>query len=190
LSFSNLYITSNLNVTRAFAVDVSIDARKNVRNYNTMDTPDSLFDNGLNRGIDGGMTISLSRNATLRGRAGSRYREGGQNVQFASINLNMRQFIRPGYYLTARVSRSKTEFTTAYAPLITVRFPLGRRTRLGVGGGAYLYDTSGLADDNYYLDARADRPMGSRYTLSVGARHYFGGTLESLEINTELGVNF
>ncbi|MDH3215034.1 MAG: hypothetical protein OEN01_01930 [Candidatus Krumholzibacteria bacterium] len=189
-SFANFYMTSNVVVSRALRLDMSIDARKNVRNYNTMNTPDSLFDDGLSQGINGGLTLSMGRNATLRARAGMRQRDTSRDVQFSSINLNIRHIARSGYNLTARLSRSKSEFTTAYAPLATLRLPLGRRTSLSSGGGGYFYDTLGVTDKNYYLHWRADRSLGGRYALSLGGRRYFGGTLESVEVTTELGVNF
>lgn len=190
LSFSNFYLTSNVRLTRAIRIDMAVDARKNIRSFNTMNTPDSLFDDTLSQGMNGGVTFLLGANATLGARTGIRRREASEDVLFSSVNLNLRHFIRPGYNVSARLSRSKNEFTTGYAPLLMLRMPLGRRTGVTMGGGGYLYDTLGVKDNNYYLQALADRSLGSRFGVSLGGRRYFGGTLESVELTTELNANF
>lgn len=191
ISFSNLYATANWAVTDHASIDGSIDARKNVYSYPTKDTPDSLFDRSLQRGFDAGLSLKLPKDVSLRGNGGVRFGESAaQNIHFASIFLNTRNFIHRGHHLSLRISRSQTQFTTTYGPLATYRFPLSRRTRGYLSGGGYLYDSQGVTDNNLYVETGANRTLLQRYYVSGSWRQYLSGSLKSTEIDVELGISF
>ena len=189
-SFSNFISTVNFTPTPAVALDFAWDARQSVHDYNTFDTPDSLFDDNLYSGYGGGVTLSRG-NVQLRARGGVRFRETSEETnRYYQISATARQFPAPGYLITARWAVSQTPFVTGYRPTVTLRFPLGRRLRMNAGAGGYFYEQGIVDTKTYFGEAGAYYTLGRRYYLSGDVRQYVGGTLESLQFFAECGVNF
>jgi hypothetical protein len=72
MSFSNFYLTGSWMATDFATVYASFDARRSFRTFNTIDTPDSLFNDTLYRGIDGGPSLTFPRGISVRGSVGVR----------------------------------------------------------------------------------------------------------------------
>lgn len=190
VSFTNLYVTTTWNATSYAAIDASFDTRRNIRDYRTIDTPDSLFDSALDRGFDVGLSLRSAERFRFRARAGIRFGEDTDDEnQFATLHGQIRNIVRRGHYLTLRVSRSKTRLTVAYRPLFVYQLPVGRKTRVDLSGGAYLYDTFGIEDKNYYAGVGVERSLFGRYWIAGRWREFTGGSLESTEVFLELNAS-
>ncbi len=186
---SNYFGTVNANMGSKASVYVSYDTRKNVRHFDDLNTPDSLFDNSTHRGIRSGFRLRATRNVRLWGNIGVRYREGiSGNNTFGSVGTRLNRFPSRGHSLTLSMSYVQTQFTTGYRPNVTYRFPVGRQMRFSVSGSAYLYKTAATTVTNYYFDVGASRPIGQRYFFTGSYRQYIDGNLLSGELYTEIGV--
>jgi len=190
LTFSNFYLITNIVVNPRASIDLSFDARENVRDYTTINTPDSLFDGKVYSGFRGGLSFALQKDTRLRGSGGVQFGENDQKTQYASLMVSARHFIRSTDNLSARLSWSDAPSTRTYSPAVTYRAQLARQTQVLLGGGGYLQSTRGVDDNNYYFELGADQWLGSRYSLSASARRYFGGSLESIEVMAKAGVSF
>ncbi len=190
LSFSNFYLTSNFYLSPAASVDLSYDARTNVRDYRTIDTPDSLFDESVRSGLRGGLSWSLPKNMHLRAFGGVQQGANDTDTRYASLMVAARHLIQAADRLSVRIAWSDTPSTTTYSPAATYWLRLARQTQMSLGAGGYLNSIRGVDDDNYYVQLGADQWLGSRYSISASARSYFGGSLESLEFMARLGIGF
>jgi hypothetical protein len=190
LSFSNFYLTSNFYLSPAASVDLSYDARTNVRDYRTIDTPDSLWDDSVRSGLRGGLSWSLSKNVNLRAYGGAQQGENDSDTQYASLMVSARHLIQASDRLSVRIGWSDTPSTTTYSPAAAYFLRLARQTQINLGGGAYFQSTRGIDNNSYYVQLGADQWLGSRYSISASARSYFGGSLESLELMAKAGVSF
>jgi hypothetical protein len=190
LSFSNFYLTSSFSLNPDATVDLSYDARTNVRDYHTIDTPDSLFDESVRSGLRGGLSWSIPKNLQLRAFGGVQQGEDDRDTRYASLMVSARRLIQASDRLTVRIAWSDTPSTTTYSPAAAYWIRLARQTQMNLGTGGYLYSTRGVDDNNYYLQLGADQWLGSRYSISVSARRYLGGTLESLEFMAKAGLSF
>ncbi|MFQ5511159.1 MAG: hypothetical protein ACE5EO_04855, partial [Candidatus Krumholzibacteriia bacterium] len=180
VSFSNFYFTSNFFVSNFATFDFSFDARRNVRNYFNLNTPDSLFDSRLRKGLDGGFSLRLPRGISLRGTGGIRYGdEDSQDIRFTSLFMNVRNVYWRGHNLSTRISRSETGFTTSYRPTITYRMPI-KRTRANFSVGGNLYKTGAISNNSYYFELGGSRSLNRRYYVSGSWRQYVSGPLQSL----------
>jgi len=186
---SNYFGTVNANVGRTASVYVSYDTRKNVRHYDDLSTPDSLFDNSTHRGVRSGFRLRATRNLRLWGNVGVRYRDGvSGNNTFGSLGTRINRFPSRGHSLTLSMSYVQTQFTTGYRPNVTYRFPVGRQMRFSVSGSAYLYKTAATTVSNYYFDIGVSRPLGERYFFTGSYRQYIDSNLQSGELYTEIGL--
>jgi len=190
LTFSNFYLITNIVVNPRASIDLSFDAREKVRDYTTINTPDSLFDGKVYSGFRGGLSFALQKDTRLRAFGGVQFGENDQETQYASLMVSARHFIRSTDNLSARLSWSDAPSTRTYSPAVTYRAQLARQTQVLLGGGGYLQSTRGVDDNNYYFELGADQWLGSRYSLSASARRYFGGSLESIEVMAKAGVSF
>lgn len=191
LSFSNFYLTANYTASPKVTLYFGYDARKNVRTYTTMNTPDSLFDASTRQGVNGGVSWNLSENMRFGANASVRFRQAGmQNNYFSSIYYNLRHVPLRGHTLTARVSYINTQFTSGYRPTLFYRMPVTRRVNFRLGGGGYIYKTGAISTKNYYAEAGSYISLWRHYYLSTNFRQYFDTVLQSRQIFTELGMNF
>ena len=190
-SFSNFYFTANAFLSPALSAYFSFDARKNIRVLNTMNTPDSVFDDATREGVSGGMRLTLPSNMRLGANVSLRFQEGGlQNTIFSSIYYSIRQFPARGHSVTARLSYIDTQFTTGYRPSINYRLPFSRNLTFNVIGGGYIYKNATLTTKSYYPELQAYYTFLRRYFLSVQFRQYLDAKLESSRFFVEAGVNF
>jgi hypothetical protein len=190
LSFSNFLFSANANPMSFVSLDFSYDARKNFHDYDTFETPDSLFDDNTYSGYGGGMTLSPLRNLQLRGNAGVRFRGANEETnRYYTLSATARHLPLPGHFFSVRWSVSETPFVTAYRPTVTHRFPVGRKLRLKVGAGAYRYEQAGLTSDSWFAEGGAYYTLGKRYYLSGDFRQYTGDGVDSFQLFTELGLN-
>jgi hypothetical protein len=188
VSFSNSYATAHATVTDYLSVDASYDARRNVRDYQVHDSPDSLFDDALSTGYSGGVSLDLPRHIRLRARAGVRSREDTDTRnRHASASLTAAHFPLRGHSLSARISVSDTPFVTGYRPSLSYRFPLLRRTQVTVGGGAYIYDQTFDRIVNGFGELGVHHTFG-RYYASGHARRISGAGMDSVTLIAEVGI--
>ncbi len=187
-TFSNLYVTANLTLTRFAALNLSFDARRNVRTYETFDTPDSLFDSTVRRGVNAGLSLRLPAHMTMRSNGGVRFGNGGRrNTVFASFSYDLRQFPGPGHAVSVRLSYFDSQFTRGYRPVLSYRFPVARRLSVNLSGGGYLYRTGDHTTSTYYGEVRFYYPLTRRVYSSWNVRRYFGN-LRSLRMFADIGL--
>lgn len=191
LSFSNFYLSSNVTISPAIALYFSYDARRNVRTYSNISTPDSLFDDSTLQGLSGGLSLQLPWRMHLRANAGMRFRERGlQDNTFASFYYGIRQFPWRGHSMSARLSVFNTEFTRGYRPLLTYRFPINYRVTLNMTGGGYIYKTGTRTTSSYFAEINTYLNLTRRYYAALNYRQYFDRQLQSLQLYGELGMSF
>jgi hypothetical protein len=190
LVLSNLFVSARVEPAAYVSVDLSYDSRRRVRDQTTFDTPDSLFDESRHSGLRGGFVVRLPWSLSLRASGALREREGGErSAKFGSVSVRAADFPRPRDAVTAAVSISDTDFTTAYRPLLSYSTRAPGGVRLGLSGGAYLYDTLGLTSQSGFVEIEMGGVFLRRAFTSLRLRRSFGDTIESLQLVTELGVS-
>jgi len=191
VSFSNTYVNANAQVTRWLGLDANYDARRNIRDFRTHDSPDSLFDDALSTGYGAGLTLSFPGNVRLRTNAGLRRRENEDgSTRYASASLNAARLPLRGHSASAAISISDAPYITGYRPVFTYRFPVTRHTRLSLGAGSYIYDQEVGRTHSNFGEVGVHQTLGNRYYLSGNLRRLGGDTLDSVLLYTEVGVSF
>jgi hypothetical protein len=189
-TFSNFLTTVSVRPWQTVGLDFSYDDRQQVRDYDTFETPDSLFDDSRYNGWRLGATFSPGSRLRFGLNGGIRYRESSdQTNRFYTALATVRHFPLQGQHLTMRWTTTETDFMTAHRPIASLRFPVGRRLRMNAGAGAYLYEQGFVQSNTAFFEAGAWYPLGRRYYLSAEARQFSGGNLESLQVLVEAGVN-
>jgi len=190
LSFANLLTTATITPFEFLSLDANYDARQNVHNFETIATPDSLFDDATYRGQSGGATVSFPHAVQFRINGGVRHRGRSEETnRYYAMSLSMRRFVLPGHSLRLRWAVSETPFITAYRPAISDAFVLGRRTRLRLGAGAYIYDQGPVRNKSWFIEGGTYRTFGRRYFASSDIRQYVGGGIDSFQLFLEAGIN-
>ncbi len=191
LTFSNIYLTANLHLSDAISLNFSYDARKNVRTLNTINTPDSLFDDVVRKGLSTGLSLNLPANIRLGANLFVRFQEGHTpNTVSSSYFLGIRRFPFQGHSVSARLAHVSTEFTTAYRPTFTYRLPLGRKLLVTLGSGGYIYQTAGQTKKSYYVEMQGHYSFMKRFFLSANYRQYLDKFTKSKQLSMEIGVSF
>ena len=191
VNVSNFFVTANWRLNQTVAIYLSGDARHNVHTLRSIDTPDSLFDSSLRRGVYSGVDFTLPANMRFGVHASVRFREQSrQNNLFGSAYYSIRHFPLRGQTLALRLSYVKTQFSSGYRPMASLRLPVTRRLALSLGGGGYFYETGGRKTRSTYATARADYSFLRRFYASADFRQYFGSYLGSGQLQVELGINF
>lgn len=189
IELTNLYLMANAELSRFALVDFTYDNRKNVRTYDTMESPDSLFDDRVYSGWGAGVTLRLPRNVTLRGSGGIRHRKDDfETSRRFSVVARVSRFPWAGHSLLARYAWYETQFTTAWRPVLTYRFPATAGLRVDVSGGGYIYERGTTTTSSYYAEAGGYYRFG-RYFTAATWRQYAGGDLESAQVFAEVGLN-
>ena len=186
-TFSNFFISASAELTKNASVDFSYDSRRNVRVYETKETPDSLFDDVVNDGYRGGVTLRLPHAVTLRGYGGIRYRDEQRTNRYFAIHARAARLPWRGHAVLLRYAYADARTVTGHRPGLEYRFPLGRGTRLDAGGGGYIYERGTRVTKSVYGDFGAYHSVG-RYFVSGKYRQYFGGEIESIVFFAEFGV--
>lgn len=191
LALTNFYLIGNYDPTGWMSLNLTYDSRKNVRTFQTYDTPDSLFDDMAHQGVSGGVRLRLPRDLRLKLYGGVRHREGENNDnRYGSAAVTAQRFPAPGHSVTGSLSYSESFFSKAYRPLLTYQAPVLGFSRLRLSAGGYLYETFGIMSSSYFGDIEIYNTVGRRFFYSLNAREYFGGDLESVQGFIEAGVSF
>jgi hypothetical protein len=188
VTFTNFYLVANAEVWRHTSVDFTYDTRKNPRTYETRNTPDDLFDDGVYDGFGGGVSVRHPRGINGGLRAGVRYREDNRTNLYYSLRLSAVRLPWRGHAASFRYAWAETRSTTAYRPVLSYRFPVGRRLRLTAVAGGYIYERASVTSDSWYTGAGAGYSNG-RWYCNGNLRRYFGGNLDSIVMFAELGLN-
>jgi hypothetical protein len=188
-TFSNFLTTVSARPWQSVSVDFTYDDRQQVRDYDTFETPDSLFDDNRYNGWRAGVAVTLVPKLRLRLTGGIRYRDSSSETnRFYTVIATVRHFPLQSQHLALRWTTSETPFVTAHRPTATFRFPAGRRLRLKAGVGAYLYEQGFVETDTWFIEGGAHYPLGSRYYISGDVRQFSGGNLESFQLFAEVGL--
>jgi hypothetical protein len=187
-TLSNFYFIANAELSRYALVNFTYDTRKNVRNYDTMSVPDSLFDDGVYDGFGGSLMLRLPRGFTVGGRGGIRYRDDDRTNRYYSLYANATRLPWSGHSVSLRYAFAETRLTTGYRPMLAYRFPASRRLRLNVNAGGYIYDLGRRRSSSFYGEMGARYTMG-KYFTSGSYRQYFGDNLDSILMFAEVGLN-
>lgn len=191
VSFSNAYFTTNVALSQWLNVDMSYDARRNIRDYHTHDSADSLFDDALSTGYGASASLSMPGNVRLRARAGVRRRTSDDHSnRNGSISLHVRSFPARGHSVSARLSVSETPYVTGYRPTLAYRFPIMRRTRVNMGAGRYIYKQSLDTTSSTFGEIGIHHTIGRRCYVSGNFRLISGDSLDSTQLLTEAGISF
>jgi len=187
ITFSNFYISANAEVSSRATLDFTYDSRKNVRIYETRETPDSLFDDLAHNGYRGGLALRLPHGIRIHGYGGIRYRDGDRTNSYISVSAGAVQLPWRGHSIRARYAYADTRSVVGHRPSLSYRFPAGPRLRLDVNGGGYIFEQGTRVTSSFYADLGAYYTFG-RYFTSGSYRQYFGGGLESILFFAEIGV--
>ncbi len=186
-TFTNFYLMASGEVTEYASLDLAFDSRKNVRVYETKETPDSLFDDVTHNGYRGGVTFHLPRSVTLRGYGGLRYIDGRRTNRYFAGWARAARLPWRGHSVWIRYAYADARTVTGHRPAVEYRFPAGRRTRIDVGAGGYIYEQGTRVTSSYHADLGANYTRG-RYFASGSYRQYFGGNLESILFFLNVGL--
>jgi hypothetical protein len=187
VTLTNFYFTANVEISRYAQVDFTYDSRKNVRVYETMATPDSLFDDGVFDGYGGGVSLRMPHGVTLGGRGGIRYHVDRRTNRYFSLFARGARLPWRGHSVWARYAYAETRSVTGHRPALAYRFPLGARLRMDATAGGYIYEQGTRVTSSYYAEAGAYYPRG-RYFASGSYRQYFDGGLDSILLFAEIGL--
>ncbi|MFQ5454318.1 MAG: hypothetical protein ACE5D6_09050 [Candidatus Zixiibacteriota bacterium] len=188
-SITNYYSTLNLRIMQKASLYFSYDARKNIRYFETKNYPDSLFDDGVHRGLKVGFSFRPKKRIRINANTGIRFRQDGlSNNQFTSFGIAVSRFPLRRHSVSFRMSWIKTMFTTGYQPYLTYRFPLRARLMLTATGSGYIYKTGSNTTHNFYIDLSTYYSFTSDYYISTSLRQYFDSQLQSVQIFIEFGV--
>jgi hypothetical protein len=187
VTFSNFYLSANAEVSSRATIDFTYDSRKNVRVYETRETPDSLFDDVAHNGYRAGLVLRLPHGIGLQGYGGLRYRDGDRTNRYITVSASAVQLPWRGHSIWARYAHAVTRSVTGHRPSLSYRFPAAARLRLDVSAGGYIYDQGTRVTSSFYADLGAYYTFG-RYFTSGSYRQYFGGGLESILFFAEIGV--
>ncbi len=191
VQFSNLYFSTRYTPADFISLNISYDARKAVRVFETRSIPDSLFDETTRQGFRSGVTLRLPHRIRLSGSFGIRLRQGGlRNTTSASGGLTVRQIFNTWATFNARLSYFSTMFTKGYRPNMTMRFPITRGLAINVGGGSYIYQTGNQTNYNNWLEANGYYRINRRLFANFGYRIFIDERLKSGRFFVESGVVF
>lgn len=185
---TNYLANATLTVHRSTRLFFSYDNRKNIRYYETRETPDSLFDETTNQGVRGGINTRLSDRISLRASGGIRFRDDTFDDPITgSFSVRLNRFPGKRQSLAMYLTYVKTQFTTGYRPMAIYRFPLTGRMLVNVTGAAHIYETGTLTTKNYYGDIASSYYFRNGLYVSGSYRQYFDDDFNSIELFTELG---
>lgn len=188
LTFTNYLGSATLTVHRSTRLFFSYDTRKNIRYYETRETPDSLFDDRTNRGVRGGLNVRLNDRVSVRASGGIRFRDDSfDDPVTGSFSVRLNRFPGPRHSLAMYLTCVKTQFTTGYRPMATYRFPLSGRMLVNLTGAAHIYETGTVTTKNYYGDISTSYYFRNGLFAGGSYRQYFDDDFNSIELFTELG---
>lgn len=191
LQFSNLYFSTRYSPFDFISLNLSYDARRAVRIFETRSIPDSLFDETTRQGIRSGITLRLSHRVRLSGNFGIRIRQGAlKNTTSASGSLTIRQILNTWATFNARLSYFSSMFTKGYRPTVNIRFPITRGLAINVGGGSYIYQTGSKTNYNNWLEANGYYRVNRWLFANFGYRMFMDDRLKSGRLFVESGVVF
>ncbi len=190
LQISNFFLSLHYTPYDNITVNLSYDARKNIRFYENRSIPDSLFDETIRQGIHTGFTIRLPRQVRFSGNFGVRLRKGHlKNTISASGALYVRNLLKH-VSMSTRLSYFSSMFTTGYRPSLDIRIPLQREFTLRLGGGSYIYKLGNSTSSNHWLEVDADYYFNRWFFGSLGYRYFITNQLKSGRFFLETGVQF
>ncbi|RMF67900.1 MAG: hypothetical protein D6743_04155 [Calditrichaeota bacterium] len=191
IQFSNMYVSAYYNPLSFLSLNVSFDARKNIRVYETRSIPDSLFDDATRQGLHSGLTLQLPHRIRLAGTFGIRFRSGAmQNTISASGALTARQIFNTWTTFTARLSYFSTMFNRGYRPSVNLRIPVRRGLSLNLAGGSLIYQTGTRTTRSNWVEANGYYRINRRLFADFGYRLFVDERLKSGRFSVELGVAF
>lgn len=191
VQFSNFFLSSRYSPSDFISFNISYDARKTIRIYETRSIPDSLFDETTRRGLHSGISLRLTPRIRLSGNFGIRFREGERsNTTSATGSLSLRQIFNTTATLDARVSYFSAQFTNGYRPSASLRIPVLRKLSFNFGAGSYIYQTGSRTTKNNWLEAYGYYHISRRFYANFGYRTFFDKRLESNRIFLETGIVF
>ncbi|MFQ5499632.1 MAG: hypothetical protein ACE5FH_08160 [Candidatus Zixiibacteriota bacterium] len=190
LNFTNYFGSVRYQAHATASVNLSYDARRNIRRMATRTVPDSLFDNSTHQGVRAGVRFQPHTRLSFGVTGGIRMRSGRlQDNRFANFSARVSRFPLKRHSITANLSIVQTEFTNGYRPTVTYRFPVTRRMYLNFMAAAYIYNTGSASTRNYFINGSTSYNLSNRYYLQASVRQYFDSNLQSIELFTEFGTS-
>jgi len=191
LQFSNFFMSTRFSPLAFFSLNLSYDARKAVRVFETRSIPDSLFDATTRQGMHSGFTLRLPARIRLSGNFGLRFRGGGMNNTFsASSSLVVPRIFRTWSTLTARFSYFSSMFARGYRPNVNLRLPIMPGLVLDLGGGSYINQVGSQTTRSNWLEANGYYRINRWLFANFGYRLFFDDRLRSGRLFLETGVVF
>lgn len=191
IRLTNFFLSGRYSPKNFVSFNLSYDARKPIRIYETRSIPDSLFDETTRKGMHAGVNLRLPYRMRLSGNFGVRFRSGQRdNVISASSALSVRQIFNTWASVNARFSYFSTMFSKGYRPNVSVRLPLTRGLSVTLSGGSYIYDTGGKTTSNNWVEAEGYYRINRRLFASFGYRTFVNSNFDSGRLFLETGIVF
>lgn len=191
LQLTNFFLSARYSPTNFLSVDLSYDARKAVKIYETRSIPDSLFDETTRQGMHAGVLLRFSRNIRLSTNFGLRLRKGNlQNTRSMSSSLTIRRVLHTWTTVNARFSYFSTMFSRGYRPNLSLRVPMTRKLSVNFSGGMYIYQIGGTTTQNKWFETLSYYRISRRFYTNLGYRLFIDEQLKSGRVFLETGVTF
>ncbi len=188
---SNFFLSTNFQPVKAISLNLSYDARKNVRIFETRSIPDSLFDEATRKGVRTGVVLRFPGRIRWSGTFGIRFRGGDvKNTTSFATGLSVQRILNSTATLNARLSYFNTMFTQAYRPSVSLRFSPLRGLSLSLAGGSYIYQTGNRETRNNWVEGDGTFRLNRRWFSRLGYRRFFGENQKAGRLFVEAGMTF
>jgi hypothetical protein len=190
---SNVLLNVSYSPSSILTFDLGYDNRRQMRTYETQDTPDSLFDDALRQGFRAGVGARLPFGLRAYLRGGLRTRENGEtDTRTLAAGLSRHNMFDSGISGTMRFNLFENRLSSGYqASLGLARYML-RVIYLQLEAGSSHYDiSSGEEPVNYHWFHGAASANFTRHLYtSLYGETYRGDAMNVNRFGVEMGYRF
>ncbi len=167
MKLSSFMLTGRWTIFNGVSLTCGYDDRTPYRDYDSRNTPDSLFDDALRQGFRAGFSTRLPFGArlSLDGNAGAT--KGQETSKSSSIMFSQPNFLKTGINGSARFSLFTSAFSEGWQPSISLNRNITRDIDVSLQGGMNKYSFKGSNRGD--STSRWGR-LGANY--SIGRRLY------------------
>jgi hypothetical protein len=193
ISLSNIFISARYKFSRAVAVGLSYDNRKNYWTYETRTLTDSLFDDLLRRGVRGNMTLRLPYNFTITTDGGYRKRDGDPDPTYSyGGGINKTNIVIERLFIHLRGSGFSNPYSDGYSFTAQMGkyFLTGNYLSVGYGNYFYNFSSTNLKRTNQWARLEGEIQLIKRFYLSSQYEYDFGEDVDGHRVFAEIGYRF
>jgi hypothetical protein len=190
LSFTDFFLNGTYYVQPSLSFNISYDARKLVRTWETHSLADSLFDDALRRGLHVGVQLRPMQSLNISINAGMRTSSNNENVYSGGLAVTQSNFLSSGLGISGRLSYYGNSLSKGYYPGADVTWRLFNRLHGSIGAGAYIYDMPASNRTNLWERLRLDFNFTSRLFCSGTFENFHGDSMKFIRAFFDMGVRF